>query len=69
MSPDVLKQTIAAMTAEERREVASRMVIPFRCGGCNYDAQGRRQYLVGGRYILEDSDEFRELVDRLNRKL
>lgn len=44
-----------------RRKLAESMAIPLRCGGCDYDDQGRRFYIFGGRRVLEDSEEYRAI--------
>ena len=48
-------------TPEGRAKIAASMVSPMRCGGCNYDEQGRRVYMYGGVRMLEDSEQHQAL--------
>ena len=56
---------IINLTKEQRRALAKAMFSPIRCGGCDYDADGTRKYLVGGKQITEA--EFKAIVAKINR--
>jgi len=53
---------VLKLTTEQRKELAASMVAPMRCGGCDYDEQGRRFYVHGGRRLLEDGPEYQKLL-------
>jgi hypothetical protein len=57
-------EQILKLTPEQRNELAASMVAPMRCGGCTYDEQGRRLYMHGGKWMLEDGPEYQELLRR-----
>jgi hypothetical protein len=50
---------------EMRKLIASHMVSPVRCGGCDYDPDGSRWYYVGGKRIREA--DFKALQNRSSR--
>ena len=56
---------IINLTKEQRRALAKAMFSPIRCGGSDYDADGTRKYLVGGKRITEA--EFKAIVAKINR--
>jgi hypothetical protein len=55
------KELLSSMTPEDRVKLAASMVAPMRCGGCHYDEQGRRIYMHGGVWMLEDGPEYKAL--------
>lgn len=54
------------MTPEQKIELANAMFSPIRCGGCDYDVDGTRKYLIGGKRITET--EFKALVAKKNSR-
>lgn len=53
MNQEALRILIANMTPQERGELAKKMAVPLRCGGCDYDPDGSRFYWSGGRRLPE----------------
>jgi len=55
-------ERVKSLSPEQRKLLAASMVTPLRCGGCHYDDQGRRLYMHGGKWLLEDGPEYQALL-------
>jgi len=66
MSPE-LKALLA--TPEGRKKVAASMVRPIRCGGCDYDPDGARVYIIGGKRMRPEEFEAYKARCRSNTSL
>ena len=44
-------------TPEGRAKLASHMIVPIRCGGCDYDPDGKRVYIIRGKRMRPDEFE------------
>lgn len=45
LTPEQIKE----MTPEEKKDLASRMYNPIRCGGAGYDESGKYYLIIGGK--------------------
>lgn len=63
---EITKEMIAAMTKEERENLASHMYNPIKCGGLTYDEKGRPMYIHGG--IPRTPKEHNNLIRAANPK-
>lgn len=63
---DPVKEAIAKMTPEEKKDLASRMFNPLRCGGAGYDADGKYYLVLGG--VRRNTKEINQIIREMNPK-
>jgi hypothetical protein len=59
-----MQKLIANMTPEERKDLASRMYNPLRCGGAGYDENGRYYLILGGKKCF--AKEINQVIREMN---
>ena len=62
LTPEQVLEKYQKMTLEERKDLASRMLNPLRCGGSGYE-NGKRYLILGGqkRFAKEVNHIIREM--------
>lgn len=51
MTSEEFPAFLRSLTPEQRKQLAASMRPPIRCGGCDYDPDGARVYVIGGKRL------------------
>jgi len=60
----ITPEDIAKMTPEERKDLASRMYNPLRCGGAGYDENGKYYLVLSGK--RRNAKEVNQIIREMN---
>lgn len=66
MTKSITPEELAKLTDEEKKEIASRMFSPIRCGGSGYDENGKYYLVLGG--VQRNAKEVNQIIRKMNPK-